>query len=127
MEQSNALYKDKYGDWAGNTAGSKPDFKRCCEEVSDYSTGWPRYHQCSKPRGHGPGLAYCKIHDPAAKKAREEKSQRKHDIESNKWRTERFSSRFLAVLRQIAEGHNDPRTIAKEVIAEYESGLKKVD
>ncbi len=37
-----------------------------------------------------------------------------------KHRVERHAHHFLAVLRRIAEGHNDPRTLAKETIAEFE-------
>lgn len=67
-EQS-PLYKEKYGAWAGQPAGNKPDFKRCCEEVWSRER-WSRHYQCHKPRGHGPDGAYCKQHDPEVVKAR---------------------------------------------------------
>lgn len=118
-------YKDKYGAWAGRPAGSAPDFTRCCEEVTTYIGGWPRYHQCARKRGHGPDGAYCKQHDPVAVKAREEASQARYTADYNKRRYGFHGEKFFNVLKEIAEGHNDARGLAQETIDKFMEGMKK--
>lgn len=80
--------------------------------------------QCSRKRGHGPDKAYCKQHDPEAVKGRRSAQERKYYDELNKKQSQWHGPKFLAVLRQIADGHNDPRSIAKEVIDAYEKSLR---
>lgn len=55
-------YARTYGRW-----GSAPNKERCCATVPDGP-----YHtkQCMRPRGHGPGGYFCKVHDPAVVEAR---------------------------------------------------------
>lgn len=122
----NTLYQDKYGDWAGNPNGFKPDFARCCKEVYRSDSGWGRHYQCTKPRGHGPDQAYCKTHDPEAEAKRRRASDVKYWIESNKRRVEWNGPKFLAALQEIADGHNDARGLAKEVIAKFLEGQKEI-
>lgn len=109
-------YPNAYGQWAGNPSGVSPDYKRCCEEVRSPDR-WGHYHQCAKPRGHGPNEAYCKQHDPVAVAARKKASRERGDREWQKRRVEIYGARFLAALQQIADGHNDPRTLARETIS----------
>ena len=59
MSQKNERYRASYSNWAGNPRGSKPDYDRCCEVVSD---GVGLTKQCSRKRGYGPDNAYCKQH-----------------------------------------------------------------
>ena len=113
------LYKKQYGDWAGLPQGYKPDLTRCCVEVTSYVGRWPKQNQCNRKRGHGPDEAYCKQHDPAAKAARDALLAAKANERHQQWRIEMAGKRFLVVLRQIANGHNDPRTIAAEVIKDF--------
>ncbi len=113
-------YKERYGAWAGNPQGRAPDFTRCCEEVSD-SMNWNTY-QCSRKRGYGPDKAYCKQHDPEAVKARRAASDAKYNAEFNKRRYEWHGRKFFDVLKQIVDGHNDPRTLARETIDEFMKG-----
>lgn len=77
-------YPKSYGAWAGNEAGRKPDFTRCCESVASGRGSW-HSSQCSKPNGHGPDGAYCKIHDPEAVKARQEKSSEARRERLRRW------------------------------------------
>lgn len=116
----NRLYKSAYGAWAGMPKGHQPDFKRCCEEVWSRER-WSRHSQCSRPRGHGPDGAYCKQHDPAIVEAR----QKAVEIAGNKRHRNdmmrAFGSSFLAILRQIADGHNDPRAIASEAVRRFDT------
>lgn len=120
-EQS-PLYKEKYGVWAGLPNGHKPDFAACCEEVSDSSTRWPLYHQCSKKRGYGPDGAYCKQHDPDVVKAREAANAARATAKWNKQRYEWNGRRFYDALLKIAEGHNDARGLAQEIIDDFKKG-----
>jgi hypothetical protein len=82
-----------------------------------------RSHQCKRKRGYGPEDAYCKLHDPVAVKARD-------DARSEKWNTEwaeaavkrklaSNAQNFLDALRLIADGHNDPRSLAMEAIKDF--------
>ena len=114
-------YKNKYGAWAGNPEGHAPDLARCCEEVWS-NERWPRATQCSRKRGHGPDGAYCKQHDPEAVKARQAASDAKYNAEFNKRRYELHGRKFFDVLKVIADGHNDPRTLARETIDEFMKG-----
>lgn len=116
---SNVRYPEAYGTWAGNPAGTPPDYSRCCETVSNRER-FIRFYQCKKSRGFGPDKAYCKQHDPAAREKKREEADAKFAKKTRGWRLEGFAPRFLDVLNQIAAGHNDPRAIAKEVIAEFE-------
>lgn len=119
----NDLYPKSYGAWAGNPRGRAPDFTRCCENV------WSRDrmshgHQCKKPRGQGPDGAYCKQHDPAKIEARRAKSDQAYNDKINKLQVQWHGPQFLKALREIEAGHNDPRALAREVIASYEERLK---
>lgn len=118
----NRLYPAAYGQWAGNPKGHKPDYTRCCEEV--YGNQTRMFSQCGRKRGYGPDKAYCKQHDPEAVKARQASQERKYYDEMNKKQSQWHGPKFLAVLRKIADGHNDPRSIAKDVIEEYERSLR---
>ena len=115
----NDLYEKSYGAWAGNRAGRKPDFTRCCESVS--ADSW-HFRQCSRKRGYGPDGAYCKQHDPAAVKAKREEQTRKYNADYNKRRMEWKSRTFFDALELIANGHNDARGLAQAVIEEFKKG-----
>ncbi len=89
------------------------DPARCCALVSDRFTNWPRYYQCSKPRGHGPEQAYCKVHDPAAKAAKEAARDAKYRAEYEASDRRRaigiLGSGMIDALRKIADGSPSPR------------------
>jgi len=69
-----------YGKWAGSPKGRREDPARCVEQVHEPGRGF-HVHQCNRKRGHGPDGLFCKQHDPAAVKARQEKRQAKRDAE----------------------------------------------
>jgi len=98
----------------------KPDYARCAESVSDGGR-MVTSSQCSRKNGHGPGGAFCKQHDPvaiAAKRvARDAALKREWD---QKARESAFTAESKAAIRAIAEGHNDPMTLAREILARYE-------
>lgn len=116
-EQS-TLYQQKYGAWAGNPAGRKPDFTKCCEQIWTRER-WSRHMQCSRPRGHGPDGAYCKQHDPEVVKARKAAMDARSKESWNKRMMEVYGKTFFDALVKIAEGHNDARSFAQEVIDKF--------
>ena len=116
-------YKSCYGNWVGAPKGHAPDYARCCAEVA-YPPSW-QHRQCTRKRGHGPDGAYCKQHDPDAVRAKRLAQQEKWEKE---WAASRLDARhkahapaMLAALRQIAEGHNDPRELAAGIVAAFEA------
>jgi hypothetical protein len=117
-------YKERYGAWSGNPRGRAPDFTRCCEEVTTYNNGWPSYYQCNRKCGYGPDKAYCKQHDPDAVKARQAALTAKYNEKNNQERYKWHGRSFFKVLEKIANGHNDPRTLARETIDEFMKGMK---
>lgn len=118
-----ALYKEKYGNGTFNS--HKPNYALCCEEVTSYETNWPRHHQCSRKRGFGPDKAYCKQHDPEVVKAREAANNKRANESWNKRRYEFSGKRFFDTLQLIADGHNDARGLAQEVVAKFKEGEAK--
>lgn len=72
-------------------------------------------------------LGFCGIHDPEAilRKAakRHAESQSKYQEMLNKWAEEKRvrDSRpdYIAALRVIADGHNDPRSLAAEILSKW--------
>lgn len=110
-------YQPQYGRWAGRPEGVAPDFKRCCASLHDK---WhPGGYQCSRKRGFGPDLAYCRQHDPETVKKRRDEVRTAGEKRYRKQRLEWAGPRFYEVLKQIADGHNDPRTIAALAIKTY--------
>ncbi len=93
-----------YGVWAGNSRGVKEDETMCVKTVHD--TGYLSHgRQCSRKRGHGKDGLYCKQHDLAAVKM-------KDDEKRKKWRegneNQEAIRRRLEILQKMARGiHTD--------------------
>lgn len=95
---------------------------------------WEKHGSCrcgNKPKVTlADGSLWCGIHEPAAVRRRAEKSAAREAAERAKWsarwsaererakRAEAFP-RLLEALRQIERGHNDPRALAREVLADW--------
>lgn len=105
---------------------NKPhDPKRCCASVPDGGRH-VTFHQCSrKPKVFYGALGYCTSHDPVAvaEKRRAQKAAWKAEWEAKaaaiadaKKRRE-FEAACIAAIREIAAGHNDPRSLASGVLA----------
>lgn len=116
--EKSSLYKETYGRSAMGP-GLKADHKKCCEEIMYYIGNWPKHKQCSRPRGFGPDKAYCKQHDPKAVKAREAAIDARQEAAWQKRRYEIHGKSFFDALVKIAEGHNDARGLAQEVINSF--------
>lgn len=122
-ERDNTAYRERYGQWGGQPQGTPPDYERCCVNVvPDERGGAARAHQCHKKRGYGPGLAYCKQHDPDAVKARRDAADEKWRLEQNAKRYQWHGREFYDALEQIANGHNDARGLAQEIIDKFKAG-----
>lgn len=102
----------------------------CCGQVRS-SDGWHTYRCSREGVIEREGKFYCRQHDPVAVKAR-------HDARDAKWEAEwaaqtaaRAAAKAAAerqarlaalaelavpVLREIAKGHNDPRTLANQFL-----------
>ena len=115
--------KRRYGCWAGYPSGSAEDPKCCIAEVwsrESYSHG----HQCNRPRGHGKDGLYCKQHDPETVEAKRNARNAKWDAEfkakQDRWDKKAKEEKALEAskdaLEKIAAGHNDPRTLAMEIL-----------
>jgi hypothetical protein len=118
---SDKLYPKSYGAWAGNLQGDAPDYTRCCARVWS-SERFSRAHQCQRKRGHGPDGAYCKQHDPAALEARKKATEARYNERFNEERYQWHGREFFNALVKIAEGHNDPRGLAREIIDAFKAG-----
>lgn len=68
----------RFGCWAGRPQGTPEDPKHCIEEVHSGERGG-LFHQCHRPRGHGPDGLYCKQHSPEAVAARNAASKERAD------------------------------------------------
>lgn len=119
MGDTNSLYPTKYGAWAGFPSGHKPDLTRCCKAVWSSKDRWSREAQCTRKRGFGPDLAYCKQHDPAAVEARNKAASAKYNEQHNRERYSWNGRRFFDALQTIADGHNDARGFAQEIITDF--------
>ena len=90
---------------------------RCQEQVCTYQGMAAHWHQCYRSAKVGDR---CRQHDPAAVKARDEARTVKYNREQRVWLIRVSGHRFLDVLRQIADGHDDPGTLARDTIKEFE-------
>lgn len=86
-----------YGSWAGNPKATPEDKTRCIEQVTPNDrAGIMHAHQCYNPRGHGPDGLYCRIHDPAAVKRRQQ-------VRAERWERKFKSERDLRARLAAAE------------------------
>ena len=81
-------------------------------------------HQCQKAGKvqDANGIWWCGQHDPEAVKRREEKRSEKFEAEwkanNRKWALQFAAPKFRDALRLIANGHNDPRSLAVQVLGD---------
>ena len=98
--------------------GKKP---RCQERVVRYIGNWSTGGQCYRSAAIGDR---CKQHDPERVK---KKTLERNAIADQKWqhrRKEIHGARFYNALKQIANGHNNPRTLAQGVVNKFEEGAR---
>ena len=87
----------------------------CCEEIC-VQGGWPLFHQCTKSRGYGPEQAYCKVHDPVYVAKKKDAAKEKASAASKRDNVAWAAQRLFNALCRIADGDNDPVSIAHEAI-----------
>ena len=99
-----------------NSLKPLPDPKRCAAAVhDDFGVG---HHQCT--RKPVDGRRYCRTHDPEAVTARLKAADERYREKLAKEKRRNMAwhgAPFIAALRQIAKGHNDPRALAEETLA----------
>lgn len=108
--------KNRYGCWAGNPKGHAYVEGRCVEEI--YPSTFT-HHQCNRKNGYGPGGLYCKQHDPAAVAARRAESDARYEAQWQEHRYQIHGKTFFDALKKIAEGHNDARGLARDIIDKF--------
>lgn len=105
----------------------------CQGSTEDRGWGFYRTHQCLKTGKTtlADGSTWCGIHSPdgvakreAARTKRNADRSAKWDAEKAAWKAERDRNAafplFLAALREIADGANDARAVAREALASYD-------
>lgn len=128
--KSGHLYKPRFKPLDGTKW--KPREGGCEAAVHD-GDGWPSFHQCTRKasvtrevdhNGVIKTVGYCKTHDPVAvaEKAAAQRAKWEAKWAGDRANMERERRRLeaIVVLRKIADGHNDPRTLAIEFLEAYD-------
>lgn len=134
-------FRELMGDGVSDISQVKnADAPRCVACVM----GQFNSYQCLSPGKEQDenGLWWCNRHSPSADKkyyeresAKDKKRQELLDQSrvadkikrDNITRKENFHNVMLEALRKIASGHNDPRTLAKDLLDEYETNNPSED
>lgn len=109
----------------------KPKAGQCRCAVPDEGR-WPTYHQCNrkakvtrtvKLHGEIVEVEYCGQHDPVAVAEKDAARKAKYDAQwaarEAKWARQRAGEAALDIVRQVAKGHNDPRTICLDFLTKH--------
>jgi hypothetical protein len=112
------------------TYGAKEGQPRCCGKTYEHGSNFTWTHQCDKAaRITLPnGWTFCGVHEPAAVIKRNAASAAKSAARLSQWDREAAARKLeaarkaaypqlVAALREIAAGHNDPRTLAADLLA----------
>lgn len=97
--------------------------KPYCRASVHRRDGWG-FSQCTKAGKHqdADGVWWCEIHEPTREAARQKETDARQDAAYQKRRREHkygYSGEKLRdALRLIANGHNDPRALAIEVLGD---------
>jgi len=116
-----------YKQTRGSVVDSKSplDPERCAIGVVS-NERWSRYSQCSNKAKHdvvieGQSVRVCTIHHPDKVAAREAASRARYDATTRKWaRLYSRPTEYRDALREIAAGHNDPRSLAAAVLSKWD-------
>lgn len=106
----------RYGSGSIGGKGLPEDKTRCMEQVCSYDTRWPRWYQCQRKRTHGD---FCKQHSLEAVAARKKAADDKYAKERSRDRLGWAAASLAHALREIMNGHNDPRALAREVLKKH--------
>ena len=111
------LYKSRWGN--------NPDMTKCRAHVSTNGSFYG--HQCTnKGIIDRDGVLFCRTHDPVAVEEKRAKRNEKWEAQwkekNERWAAEEkqrdLLKRSLDAIRAIAAGHNDPRSLAVEVLSQ---------
>jgi hypothetical protein len=117
------LYKPSSG---GFTDSKRPlDPTRCACGVTSYIGRWPRYGQCAN-RGKyervigGQTVKVCHTHRPEVVQSRKAKADARYEAQTNKWKRQTHRpGDYRDALQRIADGDNDPRQTARDVLDKW--------
>jgi hypothetical protein len=105
-----------------------------CRAAVPLDDRWPRWNQCSrKPKvwyevtGVGK-CGFCTTHDPAKirerRVARDRKDAASFRMRVNEMKYRERGPAFADALREIAKGHNDARSFAREILEKWKEPLE---
>lgn len=118
------LYKPSTGSIPG-VSRNPPRSERCAVGVWRRMGMASDYGQCAGPAKYdaeieGRRVKVCATHRPEAKAAREAKAaERNLAYQAAQARKFKRPFEYVTALRLIANGHNDPRALATEVLAKW--------
>lgn len=117
----NSEYRYRYGVWFRQV---KPDFERCCVEVSGPGIG--KVHQCTRKARFDLDCGKptrCKMHSREALKKKREEREAKYSREKAQREAaaqlRAAKDAALELVKSIAEGHNDARGACMALLREY--------
>lgn len=117
------LYKPHKG-YSGYASSNPIDPKRCAVQIVT-NERWSRSCQCSGPAKYdaeieGKKVKVCHTHRPDVVAARKARQQERYERENMAWKRKlERPVDYMKALRAIAAGHNDPRSLAAEVLAKW--------
>lgn len=102
-------------DWQKGL-GYRVDPNRCAASVHDsFGAG---FAQCSKKKKGGSD--WCGVHSPEAVERRKQQSDERYKKQREEAdRKYARPAEYRDALRQIADGHNDPRSLAAEILKKW--------
>lgn len=113
-------YQKTYGRY-----NVKPDFSRCAESVwgggALFQSQCKRKAVCDPDENGNPTT--CKQHSEAARSERRAMIEAKRSAGMAHFKMRNMAPRMRDALQQIADGHNDPRALAKEVLEKLKGDL----
>ena len=125
MAEHTAEFMGQYRKAYGRYGASRPDLLRCAHSVSDGMFG---SKQCSRANGQGPHGAWCKQHDPVACKAKSDEMSGKRAKEyAAKKRLTAATEALKLALATIANGCDDPKGLAADVMAELNAAREALE
>lgn len=105
-----------------------------CVKMVHYADGFYT-HQCTRKRGYRPDGEYCKQHDPAQVKAREEKREKAFQEEWKRkkmsWAKDKVNRQGFDICKMLVDANSidDLKAIkrkAHELMDEYEQTIEKI-
>lgn len=114
---------DGNGAFGGNASLADNQGRPRCRASVHRSDGWG-FAQCGKVGKHqdAAGIWWCSTHEPERRKVREAETVARqkaaYERDSQSFWYGHLGVKYRDALRQIAAGHNDPCSLAREVLGD---------